>query len=86
VELFSTRLGDARGDKMSKEALNPPAQQEPVTKHYANGGHLVYPTAQRPWVGLTDEEIQECWYKTQGDAELFARAIDAALRSKNEPR
>ena len=27
---------------------------------------------------LTDEEIQECWYKTQGDAELFARAIEAA--------
>jgi len=25
-------------------------RQEPVAKHYANGGHLVYPTAQRPWV------------------------------------
>ena len=27
---------------------------------------------------LTDEQIQECWYRTQGDAELFARAIEAA--------
>lgn len=27
---------------------------------------------------LSDEEIQECWYRTQGDAELFARAIEAA--------
>ena len=33
-----------------------PAQQEPVAKHYVDGGHLVYPKAQRTWVGLTDEE------------------------------
>lgn len=27
---------------------------------------------------LTDEQIQECWYRTQGEAENFARAIEAA--------
>jgi len=41
---------------------------------------LDYEPPQRPWVGLTEEELQECWYKTQGDV---ARAIEAALRSKN---
>ena len=37
-----------------------------------------FPQAQRK--PLTDEEIQECWYRTQGDAELFARAIEAKLK------
>ena len=36
----------------------------------------LYTTPQRK--PLTDEQIQECWYRTQGDAELFARAIEAA--------
>ena len=38
------------------------------------------PPAQRK--PLTDDVIQECWYKTQGDAELFARAIETALNIK----
>jgi hypothetical protein len=40
---------------------------------------------QRPWVGLTDEEIQtihDTYYRRMGPNE-FARAIEAALRSKN---
>ena len=36
---------------------------------------VTFPPQRKP---LTDDEIQECWYKTQGDAELFARAIEAA--------
>ena len=35
------------------------------------------PPAQRK--PLTADEIQECWYRTQGDAERFARAIEAKL-------
>jgi len=73
---------------MSKEALNPPAQQEPVAKHYVDGGHLVYPTAQRTWVGLTHEEVEEVWKRVEASdfrdvVQPFARAIEAALRSKN---
>jgi hypothetical protein len=44
--------------------------QEPVAKHYMDGGHLVYPTVHRQsarsawvhateWRGLTDEEIEQ---------------------------
>ena len=33
---------------------------------------------------LTDEQIQECWYRTQGEAEDFARAIEAAHGIKGE--
>ncbi len=48
--------------------------------------------AQRQWVGLTDEEIQDLSYLSQkideGNAEWFdrwgfARAIEAKLREKN---
>jgi len=68
---------------------SPPAQQEPVAKHYVDGGHLVYPTAQRPWVGLTDEEVEEVWHRVEASdfrdvVHPFAQAIEAALRSKNE--
>jgi hypothetical protein len=68
---------------MSKEALNPPAQQEPVTKHYANGGHLVYPTAQRPWVGLTDEEVGDLSDFAYANDEEFVRNVEAKLKEKN---
>jgi DNA-binding MltR family transcriptional regulator len=43
--------------------------------------------AQRPWVGLTDEEIQTAWDSVM-DGAVFTRrevykAIEAKLRSKN---
>lgn len=41
----------------------------------------------REWVGLTDEEISRVWHKHLWDSPSphkdFARAIEAALRSKN---
>ena len=68
----------------------PPAQpapvQEPVAKHYMDGGHLVYPTAQRQWVGLTDEEmdnfVKAVWGRGVTAAD-FIRAIEAKLKEKN---
>lgn len=45
--------------------------------------------AQRPWVGLTDAKIQQCYkaaYKAVQDRRLevaFGRAIEAALKEKN---
>ena len=62
---------------MSKEAINAALDKKAEN---AKSLGLDYEPPQRPWVGLTEEELQECWYKTQGDV---ARAIEAALRSKN---
>lgn len=65
-----------------------PAQQEPVAKHYVDGGHLVYPKAQRTWVGLTHEEVEEVWKRVEASdfrdcVHLFAQAIEAKLKEKN---
>ena len=38
------------------------------------------PAAQRPWVGLTDEEIENCYGGGIGD---FVRALEAKLKEKN---
>jgi hypothetical protein len=52
--------------------------------------HILRALRKREWVGLTDEEIQECYakaYKIVQGRRLevaFARAIEAKLRSKNE--
>lgn len=61
-----------------------PAQQEPVAKHYANGGHLVYPTAQRPWVGLTHEDIVIILNNDYGGSRADCiRAAEARLKERN---
>jgi hypothetical protein len=38
------------------------------------------PTAQRQWVGLSQEEIENCY---GGEVDDFARAIEAKLKEKN---
>ena len=64
------------------------AQKRPA-QHYANGGHLVYPAAQRPWVGLTDEEIDDLHrvvkIRLMGtfDTKDIYRAIEQRLKEKN---
>jgi hypothetical protein len=37
----------------------------------------------RPWVGLTDDELADLWYKESLDWMEFARAHEAALKEKN---
>jgi len=68
-----------------KEALAQPAQEpEPdeLTIAYMSG--LLDGKKQRPWVGLTDDEIQECWdtpltpYGMQHAKEMVAK-----LKEKN---
>ena len=46
------------------------------------------PPASKPWVGLTDEEIEEVWRRVQANdfhdcVQPFARAIEAKLKAKN---
>ena len=39
---------------------------------------------QRPWVGLTDDEIQECLQGLPTQTiDVYARAIEAKLKEKN---
>jgi hypothetical protein len=38
---------------------------------------------QRPWVGLTDDELADLWYKESLDWMEFARAHEAAWKEKN---
>ena len=45
----------------------------------------VPPAAQRPWVGLTDDEIYDSYNEPRTDAEMvaFAREVEAKLKEKN---
>lgn len=46
------------------------------------------PPASKPWVGLTDEEVEDLYFDGFSMSELkqFARAIEAKLREKNTPQ
>jgi hypothetical protein len=62
----------------------PAPVQEPVEKHYVDGGHIVYPAAQRQWVGLTDEERVALWKATETDNRMvLINAVEAKLKEKN---
>jgi hypothetical protein len=41
------------------------------------------PAQEREWVGLTDDELADLWYKESLDWMEFARAHEAALKEKN---
>lgn len=63
----------------------------PVATHYVDGGHLVYPTAQRTWVSLTDEQIDQGLLRTNyafKTAEAWRDGVEWAmtqLKEKNAP-
>jgi hypothetical protein len=55
---------------------------------YPEGNYIVCPLLEmlalkRPWVGLTDDELADLWYKESLDWMEFARAHEAALKKKN---
>jgi hypothetical protein len=66
---------------------------EPTTMAFAltDGKHALYTAAQKPWVGLTTEEIYACDETsglpqheiTNADLQAFAYAIEAKLKEKN---
>jgi len=37
----------------------------------------------RPWVGLTDDEIDSCWYQSGGVTPGFARTVETKLKERN---
>jgi hypothetical protein len=45
--------------------------------------HMAPPAAKRPWIGLTDIEIQEIWFDNL-NRNSQARAIEAKLKERNQ--
>ena len=61
---------------------------EPDIKDLPVGTKLYTSPPQRPWVGLTDEDITEVWRELKSKNEAwsdldFGRAIEAKLKEKN---
>jgi hypothetical protein len=54
---------------------------------HINTGNLVRLVPQRPWVGLTDEEIDAMWIEWKDavclDHKTWAQAIQAKVKEKN---
>lgn len=47
------------------------------------GGMALVQQAQRPWVGLTDEEIDDIYQGVGKNELMLVREVEAKLRSKN---
>jgi hypothetical protein len=79
---------DEEFNRIEREAaMRKEAVTAVVANHYVDGGHLVYPTEQRTWAGLTDEEIDELHgspMSLEHSGELkWVRIIEAKLKEKN---
>lgn len=64
------------------------AQQETMFTYDQVKAHIqaaIMSSAQRTWVGLTDDEIMDMYNEPRSDAEMiaFGREVEAKLRSKN---
>ena len=72
-------------DEQKKVATSVTGGQELVAQCMVHGecfgGKCIYPQPKREWVGLTDEEVVECWARRN----MFhiAHAIEAKLKEKN---
>ena len=70
-------------------ALAQPAQEPSQASYpeydrgFSEGWDRCKAAAQRPWVGLTDEEHCDIWYKESLDWMEYGKAIEAKLKEKN---
>jgi hypothetical protein len=78
-----TEIGKQREAITSiKEALAQPEQEpDELTIAYMSG--LYDGKKKRPWVGLTDDEHCDIWYKESLDWMEYGKAIEAMLKEKN---
>jgi hypothetical protein len=88
----SYEYNKAHGNTVRIVYTTPPAPQPVPVKTYHDG--KPWPVAPKPWVGLTDEEIDDLDYLVNATGycsddlgvegtQAFARAIEAKLREKN---
>lgn len=61
-------------------STTPPAPQPVPVKTYHDG--KPWPVAPKPWVGLAEDEVEDCARGCANHAEL-ARAVEAELKEKN---
>jgi hypothetical protein len=73
-------MGDFSDDYGGYDILGLYEQREDERR--AQRAKLLTPP-RRAWVGLTDDQLADLWYKQSLDWMEFARAHEAALRSKN---
>ena len=69
--------------RLTNENARLKAQLAPVANHYVDGGHLVYPKAQRQWVGLTRMELIKLGLFPFGMSYRLYEAVEAKLKEKN---
>jgi len=72
--------GDA-AIKAGKQAIAQLESQEPMIAF--NAEVIGYIAPQRTWVGLTDDEHCDIWYKESLDWMEYGKAIEAKLKEKN---
>jgi len=92
VDSFGVQKKTQEAITAIKQALAAPTVGEPVAiadgtfNHNCPIGTPLYTTAaQRPFVGLTDEEIMGMYNEPRSDAEMiaFGREVEAELKEKN---
>ena len=79
------------GDALKAACLPPPPIMLAEKESYEAGRIAGMAAQQKPWVDLTDEQIDAEWLELDGEASplfkrvirKFARAIEAKLREKN---
>jgi hypothetical protein len=78
--LQGARMRKLAIEKALRERLAQPTQEPQIA---INAQVVGYVEPQRSWVGLTDDELADLWYKESLDWMEFARAHEAALKEKN---
>jgi len=81
-------VGNPRTCKCPNEELQQPKQEQvkpvPWEQFHEHMAGPNYVAPQRTWVGLTDEEIQECLQGLPTQTiDVYARRIEAKLKDKN---
>jgi hypothetical protein len=75
-----------RMNYVSNDGIHNPAMFLEMNPRYALVCPLYTTPPQRPWVGLTDGEVVDCWpgFAMYVDCAKFWKNIEAKLKEKNE--